>query len=105
MGGYGGGGDGGGGEGGGEEVGKAKVSFPVQPFIESGSYVHPAPALQIPKQSEQMICSVPATEAFTGQNVPKRGSVNPPELGHVQSFCPLNEVGAVVHTVAASFHA
>jgi hypothetical protein len=77
----------------------------VQPFIESGSYVHPAPALQIPKQSEQMICSVPATEAFTGQNVPKRGSVNPPELGHVQSFCPLNEVGAVVHTVAASFHA
>ena len=48
---------------------------------------------------------MPATEAFTGQNVPKRGSVKPPELGHVQSFWPLNEVGAVVHTVAASFQA
>jgi len=61
--------------------------------------------LHTPTQSEHTTCAVPVEDAFTAQNVPKIGSVNPPELGHVQSFWPLNEVGAVVHTVAASFQA
>ena len=68
-------------------------------MIESGEYKQPA--LHEPTQSEHTCWPV------TAQKVPNIGSVNPPELGHVQSvlLLALSCVGAVLHIVAASFQA
>ena len=57
------------------------------------------PALQRPGQVEQEYWFE------TAQNAPNTESVNPPAEAHCQLFESMYRVGAVLHTVAASFHA
>ena len=63
--------------------------------------MHVGPTLHRFEQSEHTRCEV------TAQKVPNRGSVKPPDEGHVQSaLLPVTYcVGAVVQMVAASFQA